>query len=99
MEAENFFFEGLQAAGGGFNQEKVFAGGFDFTFPAIDGFHRGGLDVDAGGEVLLEEGAGDFAGFGGRGAGYEDEAELGGHGFLADIVVDLGREESLTQRR
>ena len=99
MEAEDFFFEGFQAAGGGFNQEKVFAGGFDFSFPAVDRFYRGDLDVDAGGEVFLEEEAGDFAGFGERGAGYEDEAELGGHGFLADIVVDLGREESLTQRR
>jgi len=99
VEAEDFFFEGFQAAGGGFNQEEVFAGGFDFSFPAVDGFERGDLDIDAGGEVFFEDGAGDFAGFGERGAGYEDEAELGGHGFLADIVVDLGREESLTQRR
>jgi len=99
VEAEDFFFEGFQAAGGGFDQEEVFAGGFDFTFPAVDGFHRGGVDVDASGEVFFEESAGDFAGFGQRGTGYEDEAELGGHGFLADIVVDLGREESLTQRR
>ena len=99
VEAENFPFEGFQAAGGGFNQEEVFAGGFDFSFPAVDRFDGGGVDVDAGGEVFLEEGAGDFAGFGERGAGYEDEAELGAHGFLADIVMDLGREESLTQRR
>ena len=90
MEAEDFFFEGFQAAGGGFNQEKVFAGGFDFTFPAVDGFHRGGVDVDASGEVFFEEGAGDFAGFGERGAGYEDEAELGGgwHGVREKIVAD-----------
>ena len=78
----------------------MFAGGFDFSFPAVDRFDRGGVDVDAGGEVFLEEGAGDFAGFGERGAGYEDEAELGGgHGFLGGIVVDLRKEESLTQRR
>jgi hypothetical protein len=45
--------------------------------------------------VFLEEGAGDFAGFGKRGAGYEDEAELGGHGNVGDIVadLDLGGEE------
>jgi len=49
--------------------------------------------------VFLEEGAGDFTGFGEGGAGYENEAELGGHGFLGDIVVDLWKEESLTQRR
>ena len=99
MEAEDFFFEGFQAARRGLNQEEVFAGGFDFSFPAVDGFHRGGVDVDASGEVFFEDGAGDFAGFGERGASYEDEAELAGHGFLADIVVDWGREESLTQRR
>jgi len=86
-------------AGGGLDQEEMFAGGFDFTFPAVDRFDRGGVDVDAGGEVFLEEGAGDFAGFGEGGAGYEDEAELGGHGSVGDIVVDLWEEESLTQRR
>ena len=48
MEADDFFFEGFQAARGGLNQEEVFAGGFDFTFPAIDGFHRRDLDVNAG---------------------------------------------------
>lgn len=72
MEAEDLPFEGFQAAGGGLNQEEMFAGGFDFSFPAVDGFDGSGVDVDAGGEVLLEEGAGDFAGFGEGGAGYED---------------------------
>ncbi len=89
MEAEDFFFEGFQAAGGGLNQEEVFAGRFDFTFPAVDGFHRGGVDVDASGDVFFEDGAGDFAGFGERRAGYEDEAELGGgwHGVRGKIVA------------
>jgi hypothetical protein len=104
VEAEDFFFEGFQAAGGSFNQEEVFAGGFDFTFPAVDGFHRGGVDVDASGEVFFEDGAGDFAGFGERGAGYEDEAELGGHGTVGGIVTDsrkekLNTEAQRTQRR
>ena len=72
MEAEDFPFEGLQAAGGGFYQEEMFAGGFDFSFPAVNRFYGGDLDVDAGGEVFLEEGAGDFAGFVERGAGDED---------------------------
>jgi hypothetical protein len=44
--------------------------------------------------VFLEEMAGDFSGFGESGAGDEDETELGGHGFLGDIVVDLRWEES-----
>jgi hypothetical protein len=42
----------------------MFAGGFDFSLPAIDRFDRGGVDVDAGCEALLDDGAGDFAGFG-----------------------------------
>ena len=99
MEAEDFPFEGFEAAGGGLNQEEMFAGGFDFSFPAVDRFDGRGVDVDAGGEMFLEEGAGDFAGFGEGGAGHEDEALLGGHGFLGDIVVDLRKEGSLTQRR
>ena len=41
--------------------------------------------------MFLEEGVGDLAGFGERGAGYEDEAELGdgGHGVRGEIVADL----------
>ena len=91
MEAEDFFFERFQVAGGGLNQKEMFAGGFDFPFPAVDGFHRGGVDVDASGEVFFEDGAGDFAGFGERGAGYEDQAELGGegHGIRGKIVADF----------
>jgi len=75
----------------------MFAGGFDFPFPAVDGFHRGGVDVDASGEVFLEEGARDFARFGEGGAGYEDQAELGGEGhgirgkIVADFCGDVGR--------
>jgi len=75
----------------------MFAGGFDFSLPVIDRFDRGDLDVDAGGEVFLEEGAGDFAGFGECGAGYEDEAEFGGgwHGERGMIVAEF----SFTRRR
>ena len=83
----------------------MFAGGFDFPFPAVDGFHRGGVDVDASGEVFFEDGAGDFAGFGEGGAGYEDQAELGGegHGIQGKIVADFdlggeGRRKKITQR-
>jgi hypothetical protein len=105
VEAEDFPFEGFQAAGGGLDQEQMFASGFDFSFPAVDGFERGGMDVDARGQVFLEEGAGDFAGFGEGGAGYEDETELGGggHGIRVKIVTDLdlgGKERGkITQRR
>jgi hypothetical protein len=49
VEAEDFPFEGFQAAGGGFDEEEMFAGGFDFSFPAVDGFYGSGMDVDAGG--------------------------------------------------
>ena len=50
----------------------MFAGGFDFSFPAVNGFEGRGVDVYAGGQVFLEERAGDFAGFGEGGTGYED---------------------------
>jgi len=91
VETEDFAFEGFHSAGGGLDEEEIFAGGFDFSLPAVNGFERGDLDVDAGGEVFLEEGAGDFAGFGEGGAGYEDEAELGGggHRTRGKIVADL----------
>jgi len=49
VKAEDFPFEGFQAAGGGLDQEEMFAGGFDFSFPAVDGFYGSGVDVDAGG--------------------------------------------------
>ena len=41
--------------------------------------------------MFLEEGAGNFSGFGEGGAGYEDEAELGGggHGELGMIVAEF----------
>ena len=83
----------------------MFAGGFDFSLPVVDGFDRGAVDVDASGEVFFEDGAGDFAGFGERGTGYEDEAELGGgHGERGMIVADFdlggeGRRKKITQRR
>ena len=54
-------------------------GRFRFFLSSGRWIRRGsGVDVDAGGEVFLEEGAGDFAGFGEGGAGYEG---LGGMGF------------------
>ncbi len=49
MEAEDFPFEGFQVAGGGLDQEEMFAGGFDFPLPAVDGFDGGDLDVYASG--------------------------------------------------
>ena len=79
----------------------MFAGGFDFSLPAVDRFYRGDLDVDAGGEVFLEEGAGYFAGFGEGGAGYEDETECGGHGERGDCsgfgVCRREKETKITQ--
>jgi len=91
VETEDFPFEGFEAEGGGLDQEEMFAGGFDFSSPAVDRFDRGGVDVDAGGQVFLEEGAGDFSGFGEGGAGDEDEAELGrvGHRTRGKIVADF----------
>jgi hypothetical protein len=91
---EDFPFEGLEAAGGGLHEQEMFAGSFDFSLPAIDGFDWGDVDVDAGGEVFLDGGAGDFAGLGKRGAGNEDQAELCGHGFWRHCS---GREDFNTE--
>ena len=54
MEAEDFPFEGFEAAGGGFDEQEMFAGGFDFSFPAVNRFEFRGVDVDAGGQVFLD---------------------------------------------
>lgn len=64
MKAEDFPFKGLDAAGSGFDHQKVFAGGLDFSFPAVDRFDRCGVDVDAGGEAFLDDRAREFAGLG-----------------------------------
>jgi hypothetical protein len=91
VEAKDFPFEGFQTASCGLNQKEVFAGGFDFSFPAVDRLYRGDLDVDAGGEMFFQEGAGDFAGFAEGGARYENKTELSGvwHGARAKIVADF----------
>ena len=78
MEAEDFPFEGFEALGSGLDEEQGFAGTFEFALPGVDRFHRCGEDVDAGGEVLFDDGACDFAGFGERAAGDQDEAEWRG---------------------
>ena len=54
VETEDFALEEFEAAGGCFDEEEMFAGGFDFGFPAVDGFDGGGVDVDAGGEAFLD---------------------------------------------
>jgi len=73
--AEDFPFEGFEALGGGFDEKQVFAGTFEFALPGVKRFHRCREDVDAGGEVFFDDGAGDSAGFGERAAGDQDEAE------------------------
>lgn len=96
MEAEDFPFEGFEALGGGLDEEQVFAGTFEFALPGVDRFHRCGEDVDAGGEVFLNDSAGDFAGFGERAAGDHNEAEWRGawHGdpFCERLYMRRGWE-------
>jgi hypothetical protein len=74
VEAEDFPFEGFEALGGGLDEEQVFAGTFELALPGVERFHRCCEDVDASGEVFFDDGAGDFAGFGERAAGDQDEA-------------------------
>jgi len=68
----------------------MFAGGFDFSLPAVNRFEFGGVDIDAGGEVFLDNGAGDSAGCRERGTGDENEAEWSGHD-VKTIVMDMRR--------
>jgi hypothetical protein len=95
VEAEDFPFEGFEAAGGGFYDEEIFAGGFDFSFPAINGFNWSGVDVHAGGEAPFDHSGANFACFGERSAGDEYEAELSGHRVLDGILADL-KKKNLT---
>lgn len=78
VEAEDFPFEGFEALGGGLDEEQVFAGTFQFALPSVERFHGCGKDIDAGGEVFIDDGTGNFAGFGERAAGDQDEAEMRG---------------------
>lgn len=58
MQAAKGGFEGLEARGGGFDDEEGFGGLFHLALPTVDGFDLGD-EVDAGCEVLLDEGRGD----------------------------------------
>lgn len=62
VEAAEGGFESREARGGGFDEEEDFGGFLHFALPAVDGFDLGD-EVDAGGEVLLDERGGDAFGF------------------------------------
>jgi len=78
VQAEDFPFDGFEAPDGGLDEEQVFAGTFELALPGVERFHRCSEDVDAGGEVFLDDGAGDCAGFGESAASDQDEAEWRG---------------------
>jgi hypothetical protein len=63
MAAKDLPFEGFLAAGGGFDEQKMFSGGFDFSLPAVNGFNFRTVDVDAGGKVFLDDRMRDFPRF------------------------------------
>jgi len=48
------------------DQEQMLTSGFDFSFPAVDGFDRRELDIDAGGEVCFGGVVGRFCGLRGE---------------------------------
>jgi hypothetical protein len=90
VEAAEGRFEESEAGGGGFDEEKEFGGGFDFTFPAVDGGEAGN-DIDAGGEALVDERAGEVFGFFARARGGEDETDFGGgYEHTGDRVQETG---------
>ena len=78
MQAEDLSFEGFEALGGGFNEEQVFARMLELALPEVERFHRCGKDVDACGEMFLDDSAGDFAGLGKGAAGDQHDAEWRG---------------------
>ncbi len=61
----------------GFDEEQDFNGSFDLSLPSIDG-GEAGYDVDAGGEVVADEGAGDALGLLAGAGGGKDDAYIGG---------------------
>lgn len=77
VEAAERGFDLVEVGGGGFDEEQDFFGFFDVALPAVDG-REAGDDVDAGGEVFIDEEAGDALGFVAGAGGGEDEAGFGG---------------------
>jgi hypothetical protein len=77
MEAVQGDFERVEIGGGGFDEEQDFSGGFQGSLPTVDGGDAGD-DVDAGGETLADERAGDALGFVLGDGGGKDEATIGG---------------------
>jgi len=77
VQAADGFFELGEVGGGGLDEEQELGRGFDLPLPAVD---RGeaGDDVDACGESLVDEGAGDVFGFVARAGGGHDQASFGG---------------------
>jgi hypothetical protein len=69
----------LELFGGALDQEEDFRGGFQFVLPPVMGFDAGD-EVDASGEMLLQDDVGDAACFQDGGSGDEDEARGEGHG-------------------
>lgn len=79
MEAEDFLFESFETPRSGLHKEQVFAGGLHISLPSVDGFDRGGRDVDTGSETLFDDRAGESAGLGKGGTGNKDKPALNWH--------------------
>lgn len=78
MEALDFPFEGTEAARGRLDEEQEFAGFFYFSIPTIVGLDGAAEDVNAGGEALFYDAAGDEFCLHGISAGDKDEAVVVG---------------------
>ena len=89
MEAEDLPFQGFQAAGGGFDEQEMFAGGFYLSFQAVNRFDYCLVDIDAGGQVILDDGTRDLPCLAERGASHKHEAVLATHGFSKSILAEF----------
>lgn len=82
MEAAQSRFEALDVCTGGLDKEENLGGGFDVALPAIDGSEAGN-DIEAGGELIVKQGAGDLLGLFARACCGEDETCVdGGYGHV-----------------
>ena len=100
MEPQDFLFESFETARGGLDEQQVFAGVFHFSLPTVDGFDRAEGDVNAGGKMLFDDGAGEFAGFRERGTGNKDKPALSWHdtAILDEFSATDGRIGGMATR-
>jgi hypothetical protein len=79
---------------GGFDEQEVFAGRFEFALPGVNRFDRRGVDVDTSGEAFLDDDPRDLTGLEHRATGDEDEPELRGTRHGVWIVAEQDEQKA-----